>query len=98
MHDVDFGEIATVEPSIVAIGDNECTIMFYTALRPRVTLRFHYETEHGPEPGEITEKDDVELEGTSKVSFDDEGRVASVTVISFNEYEVRLRVSPWTRW
>ncbi|HVL69411.1 MAG TPA: PIN domain-containing protein [Vicinamibacterales bacterium] len=98
VYDVDFGEITTVEPSIVAIGDNECTISFYTALTPRVTLRFYHETEHGSEPGEITERDDVELEGTAKMSFDDQGKVAAVTLVSFNETEVRLRVSPWRRW
>ncbi|MEO7890033.1 MAG: hypothetical protein ABIW19_08535 [Vicinamibacterales bacterium] len=98
VHDVDLGEIKTVEPSIVAIGDNECTITFYVALTPRVTLRFHYETEHGPEPGEIRERDDVELSGTAKVSFNDQGQVTSVTLVSFDESEVRLQVSPWRRW
>ena len=98
VYDVDFGEIKTVEPAIVAIGDNECTIAFNTALTPRVTIRFRYETEDGPQPGEIKERDDVELSGTVKVSFDDQGKVAAVSLVSFDEYEIRLRVSPWRRW
>jgi hypothetical protein len=46
--------------------------------------------EHGQEPGEITERDDVELEGTAKVSFDEQGKVSAVTLVSFNE--------TWRRW
>jgi hypothetical protein len=98
VYNVDIGEIKSVEPSIVAIGDNECTIAFYTGLTPRVTLRFQYETEDGPAPGQITERDDVEIQGTAKVSFDDNAKVASVHLVSFDEYEFRLRVSPWRRW
>lgn len=97
VYDVDFGEITTVEPSIVAVGDAECTITFYAALIARVTLRFWHEGEGGSEPGEITKDDDVELEGTAKVAFDDKGKVKAVSLVSLNEYEVRLRATPW-RW
>ena len=89
-------EDARVEKMRSAIDAQIDVLLEATAERCRESATTRPNTDQSP--GEITERDDVELEGTAKVSFDDQGKVSAVTLVSFNETEVRLRASPWRRW
>jgi hypothetical protein len=86
----------TLDSSIVAVGDGECTIAFYALLGVNVEIRFIDQTPDGPQGFEQRVRDRVELEGTAKLSFDVDGKV-SVRLISFDDYEVKVRETPWGR-
>ena len=92
--DVDWEDMETLDPSVVAIGDRECTVAFYALLKVRAELRFMERTPDGPMDFEQRVRDRVELEGTAKLSFAADGKV-SVRTLSFEEYEVKLRETPW---
>lgn len=91
---VDWEDMETLDPSIVAVGDGECTIAFYALLSVRAELRFMERTPDGPMGFERRVRDRVELEGTAKLFFGADGKL-SVRLLSFDEYEVKLRETPW---
>lgn len=94
--DVEWMDMETLDTSIVAVGDGECTIAFYALLRVSAELRYMERTPDGPIGFEHRVKDRVELEGTAKVFFGAEGKV-SVRLMSFDDYEVKLSETPWGR-
>jgi hypothetical protein len=95
LEDVEFDEVKTVEPSIVAIGDKECTISFYTMLGVRARVEVEVLTNDGPMFVKERVNDEVGMEGTAKLSFPDDGGAALVSALRFDDYEVRMRANPW---
>lgn len=89
-------EVKSLDTSIVGLGDGECTVAFYALLDPTVILHFYEETPDGSMHASEHVRDEVEVEGTAKLSLEPEGKI-SVRLLSFDEDEVKLRATPWSR-
>jgi hypothetical protein len=95
LYDVEFDDIKSVESSIVAIGNRECTISVYALLGVQARTDVEVLTDDGPMFVKERIRDEVEIEGTAKTSFPEAGGAASVSGLLLDEYEVRMRTKPW---
>jgi hypothetical protein len=85
-------EAELVEPSIVAIGDNECTISFYVNARARARLEWFEWGEDGHQGNESRVAELVQVTGTAKLVF--AGDNFSVRLLSFDDYEAGISETP----
>jgi hypothetical protein len=97
IRDTEYEALDVIDPSIVAIGDDECTIAFEALLRARFELRYEDLGEDGPEFSDHTVTDFAQLTGTAKVSFGNQAdSVLAVTLVSLDQSDVRVTESPYS--
>ena len=90
-------ELQLVEPSIVAIGDGECTITFHAAGRVHLKLEFPAVGQDGLETVRHSLDDDFEATGTAKLTFQKENGLF-VGVVTFDQDELEVTRSPYRRY
>jgi hypothetical protein len=92
VQDAEFEE-AHVNPSVVGIGDGECTIAFDAVISGRFELRFEADDE--VVEFEESTRDSFELSGTAKATFDKTtNELSRITYIAFDQSEARIRATP----
>lgn len=99
VHGYDSVESEGVEVSIVAIGDGECTVAFDTVQAMEFDLRWEDDTDDGVRTFRRDVKERVELSGTAKLSFSEEGNeVSGVSLLTFDQEIVQLSERPYGMW
>ncbi|MEQ1871014.1 MAG: PIN domain-containing protein [Vicinamibacterales bacterium] len=87
-------DVESVDVSIVAVGDDECTIVFDTLQGIYFDMRWEDDTDDGPKVFRRNVKERVELSGTAKVSFVGD-EVSEVSLLSFDQKTVALSEGPY---
>jgi hypothetical protein len=89
-------QIESIDTSIVAIGDHECTITFNARLEVEVELQWdEWASDEETETVVGNVDDTLEVPGTAKISFDVKtGKLAKVTLLEFDEDELEIKAVP----
>ena len=89
-------QVESLETSIVAIGDRECTITFNARLEIEVELQWEdwaSDEETETLTGNVT--DTLDVSGTAKITFDAKThKLAKVALLEFDEDELEVRTVP----
>ncbi|KVA29677.1 hypothetical protein WI44_22310 [Burkholderia cepacia] len=95
-------DVSIHDVSVVAIGDQSCTLTFEIGICSEHTLQWEDwddEDRSGYSTYEDSVSNDATVSGTAKVQLDEKTRkVKEVTLLEIDEVEIELTESPRSRW